>query len=952
MSEKISLNKLKNKYLFSIILLSLYLFISGCSSVQKTQNTNTLFVNDSKLITETLPNGFSYILMKNKKPVDRVSMHLVIQSGSMNETDEQRGLAHYLEHMLFNGTEHFPPGELIKFFQSIGMNFGGDANAHTGFYETVYDIVLPKGNEEKLGEGLLVMKDYAGGALLLESEIEREKNIILAEKRDRDSASYRMFESTLKFELGDMKIPQRLPIGTVKTIQSANKNLLKDYYDTWYSPSNMVLVVVGDFQTKNVQQMIKEKFSTLKARASEANKYNPGKVNHTGIKTYYHFEKEIGKTSVTIETVDDTPRVKDSLAERKKEVISRLANSILQNRLDVLTSKPDAPFTSASTSSGTYLRNVKYSDISADCSPEKWEKALLVIEQSLRAALKYGFYEQELNRARDNYISALKRGFMEAGTRDSTLLARQITNTITNDKFFLSPENNLKIFEPFLKSLKLKDINESIQKAWSASHRLVIVNGNVDLLKQNIDAEQKIKAVYMESFNAPVKKPGQEKEVTFPYLPIPTKKGKIVKKVENKNFDIIKIEFENGVKLNLKKTDFKANQVLYKVIFGGGKKNEPVDKPGLASLSSNLINESGFGSLDNDELKRALTGKNTSLTFQTGIDNFIISGRSVPEENKLMMQLIRTQLLDPGFRKDVYSLIMERMKQKYQKMQSTIDGSNLLYATKFLAKNDSRFGLPSYEAYSSISIDDVKNWAGTAIKSDNIEISIVGDFSIDSMIEACALYLGSLPKDRKPFTENEVNRTNPVFPTGEELKLSVKTKVPKSLVKVAYKTDDFWDIKRTRRLAALAAVFSDRLRNTIREELGAAYSPYAYNKSSIAYTNYGVFQAVISIKPGQEKIVIDKVKDIARQLTDKKIGLDELKRSIDPIITQIKDLQETNNYWLNSVLSGSLRYPEKLKWAKTIESDYQSITTDDILFYAKKYLNNDVAAAITITTEQ
>ncbi len=518
MLKKSNYMHIPNRQFLILIILSIFCFISSCTSFQRANDAEKLFINDPALVTGTLSNGFRYVLMKNHKPANRVSMHLAIQSGSMNETDKQRGLAHYLEHMLFNGTEHFPPGELVKFFQSIGMDFGGDANAHTGFFETVYDIVLPKGNEKNLNDGFMVMHDYANSALLLTSEIDRERNIILAEKRDRDSASYRMFESTINFELNGMRIPSRLPIGTEKVIQNAKKKQLKDYYDTWYRPSKMFLIIVGDFDTIMTEQTIIKKFSGLQPRAPEKKENTPGKVDHKGVKAFHHYEKEVGKTSVSIETVDDTPLIKDSLSFRKMNIVKILANSILQNRLDVLTAKHETPFTSASVSSGIYLKNVKYSDISADCSPQNWDKTLTIIEQNLRTAIKYGFFPKELSRAKENYITTLKRAVKEAPTRDSNQLARQIIRTITNDKIFLSPENELELFKPFVNSLNIDDVNNAFKKIWSADHRLIIVNGNADLSGQTIGAEQKIHQVYIKSANIPVTKPEKEKEVSVKFI--------------------------------------------------------------------------------------------------------------------------------------------------------------------------------------------------------------------------------------------------------------------------------------------------------------------------------------------------------------------------------------------------------------------------------------------------
>ncbi|HHC24072.1 MAG TPA: insulinase family protein, partial [Desulfobacterales bacterium] len=216
---------------------------------------------DPDLIFGKLPNGIRYVLMENHEPKDRVSLHLNVQAGSLNESDDQQGLAHFLEHMLFNGSEHFPPGELVKYFQSIGMAFGNDANAHTGFAETVYDVLLPTGSKENIEKGLLVMKDYARGALLLKSEIDRERGIILAEKRTRNSVGYRTYISSMEFVFSGSKITLRLPIGTEEVIKKADRRLLKDYYDAWYRPENMILIMAGDFDAGLAESLIKSAFS-------------------------------------------------------------------------------------------------------------------------------------------------------------------------------------------------------------------------------------------------------------------------------------------------------------------------------------------------------------------------------------------------------------------------------------------------------------------------------------------------------------------------------------------------------------------------------------------------------------------------------------------------------------------------------------------------------------------
>jgi len=248
---------------------------------------------------------------------------------------------------------------------------------------------LPEGDREDLKKGFVVLNDYAHGAFLLQSEIDKERKVVLAEKRTRDSASYRTFLSTLKFELPDTRIPERLPIGKEDIIKNADRSLLKKFYDTWYRPENMVIVMTGDFDTGIAAKLIKKNFSLISARAQRKPNADIGKINHKGIKPFYHFEKEAGNTTVSIEVISKTDKTPDCFAFQKKWLLKDIADRIVQDRLDAMVGKPGTPFTSAAISSGIYLRQIEYAEITADCSPEKWEETLSVIEQTLRQAIEH-----------------------------------------------------------------------------------------------------------------------------------------------------------------------------------------------------------------------------------------------------------------------------------------------------------------------------------------------------------------------------------------------------------------------------------------------------------------------------------------------------------------------------------------------------------------------------------
>ena len=324
---------------------------------------------DPAIVFGSLPGGFRYILMENREPVGRVSMHLNIQAGSLHEHDGEEGTAHFLEHMLFNGSTNFKPGELVKYFQRIGMQFGPDANAHTGFQETVYDILLADNATSSIAEGLTVLSDYAQGALLLETEVDRERPIILAEKRTRDSVDYRTWVATTKFEMPETLIPVRMPIGNVQSIEKADSASLRGFYDAWYRPEKMMVVIVGDIQAASVEKMIAKTFAAARARSAARPVPFFGSINHRGEKSFYHFEKEAGKTSVSIETLGDSEPFADNRAYRQKRLVEALGSRILRNRLEARIGKEGTPYTAGSAGAGVFLNKVRYTDISAESSP-------------------------------------------------------------------------------------------------------------------------------------------------------------------------------------------------------------------------------------------------------------------------------------------------------------------------------------------------------------------------------------------------------------------------------------------------------------------------------------------------------------------------------------------------------------------------------------------------------
>lgn len=888
-------------------------------------------------------NGFRYILKKNSEPRDRVAMSLNIQAGSLNENDDQRGIAHFLEHMLFNGTTHFQPGELVEYFQSIGMSFGGDTNAHTSYDETVYDIILPKGTAQDIDKGLLVLSDYARGALLLETEIDRERGVILAEKRSRDSAGYRAHVKETAFSMRGTMLPERMPIGVLETLNKADHSLMKSFYDAWYRPENMMLVMVGDFDLEEIQPLVEEKFAGLTGEGEQPPCPEFGRLQHEGSEFFYHHEAEMGVTETSIASLWNVEPEDDSFALQVKELTGYVASKIVQHRLDELTRKSDTPFTSAKVYSGTFLNRIGYAEIGAKSDADKWQESLSLIENSLRQALNFGFTGIELQRVKKELQAELDSAVLTAKSKNSKELVSSIIRSINNNRVVQSPEQDKALFAPVLESMTLADVEKEFRDLWSHSNRLVKVNGNAVISEK--DPLPVIESNYRAAMDIDVVAYADTIQKDFPYLhlgkPTPVKSKEQFVDIGSK-----RVIFDNNVVLNLKKTTFAPNEIQVSVDFGYGASTEPA--PALSMLTTSVINQSGTSTLSKSELDRILSGSSVETTFRVNPDSFSWQGKSLNKDAELLFQVLQSLVADPEVDMNAFQVSMDTFKQFYDGAATEVQGIMSMQGESFLAGGSQRFGLPPWTVFSQLDRRQIEEWFLPAVGKSALEISLVGDFDEAEVLRLAEKYFSVLPER----TSTPVEKVNISFPQGQSLSLTVPSSIDKAMLVVAWKTDDFWDIQQTRGLHLLAEIFSDKMRRVVREKLGASYSPQVYNASSRIYDGFGVMRAVLIVDPGQVEILHQEVLTIAREIWQGNISNAELERAKEPMLTSLRDMVRTNGYWLKSVLANSARYPEQLEWPTTILSGFSSFSLEDVQALGAKYLNPENAASITILPEK
>ncbi|MHC4883666.1 MAG: M16 family metallopeptidase [Planctomycetota bacterium] len=902
---------------------------------------------DGQAVFGKLKNGMRYVIYPNKEPKNRLFAYLRIDAGSLYETDAQQGVAHFLEHMAFNGSTNFAPGELVKYFQSIGMDFGGDVNAFTSIAQTAYSLDLPNTKPETLKKGFLLLADYARRLSLTQKEIDRERGIILAEMRDRDTVRWRMHKARLKFVYDNALLSQRMPIGVKSTLKAVNKPLFDDFYHTWYRPERMTLILVGDTSAEAILPLVEQGFGALSATAPSRPVPSPGEFDHDGVKAFHLYEGEAENVSVELFTSTRIDPIPDTVARQQYETARDIGESILNRRLDKLAKKEGAVFHGGGAYSYKYLDWTRHAGLRLAGTKENWEAMVGLAEQELRRALEHGFTQAELREAKARFLRRLDEAALKAPTRNSRRLAGTILDSLERKRVFMAPTDRKSLLTPFVKGLTHDSILSAFRRAWEADHRLVLVFGNADLGK---DAETRILTAYRASSGKQVKAKVAEATKAFAYGKRPKEPGKIEGRQFIKGLGIHRVDFANGLRLNLKKTDFKKGEVRIQLRFGQGLSAQPKGQPGLAQWADMTYVAGGLKQHSADELSRILADKALRRSFRTTQRHFVLGVSAVPKDLETGLQLLRATYLEPGFREEAFRVARKQLDDHYGRMEHSADGARRLKVERLLASGDERFGLPDRNEMMKRTRDQVKAWLTAQRNFGPLELSIVGDVEIEPVVKWVGAYFGGLPAVVKAEPVKQPVR----FPAPGSHTFTVPTKIERGQLLFYWKTtDQFRDIHRTRRLGLVARVFDEYLREEVREKIGGAYSPYAGHWPSSAYEDYGYFIVLVNVDPKPEAVakIREAVLDIAKRLHGEGTTEELFGRVKAPLASQLEKYRRTNGYWMN-VLAGSQRRPEQLEWSRSFIQDHADATLKEINAYAKQYLDPAKAVVVTILPEK
>jgi len=902
---------------------------------------------DPKAVFGKLPNGMRYMIYPNPEPPGRVSLRLHIATGSLMEADDQRGLAHFLEHMVFNGSKHFTPDDLIPKMQRLGIGFGAHVNAYTSFDETVYMLDLPDLSKEMLDLGFTVMRDFGDGAKLDIEEIDKERGVILSEKTTRDSVGLRLMLKQFQELLPDSLIPKRFPIGEEDVIKTAPRERFVDYYTRFYTPQRMTFVVVGNIEPAAVEARIKESFESLTNPDNAGKNPDFGKITPVqGVKAAVFADKEVPSTSLSLVSVRPFSPVADTRTRRLSMLPLELANAAIARRFERLAKLDGSPVTGGSASREELFNQAELGSFDVAVADDRWQEALPVMEQEYRRALEFGFTESEINEAKANVLNAYQQAVKTAPTRKSDTLATGIARSINEGSVFSTPETNLEIISGGLDTATPETCHAAFREFWAdRGFHLVLTTKT-----EPENALATLTSLYDESRSKEVQAPEQRKMIPFAYTAFGTE-GKVKTRKEAEGLEISQCMLSNGVRLNFKRTDFEKGGIRIMARIGSGKLTQPKDSPGIDFFASSVFEAGGLGRHSVDDLQQILAGRNVGVNFGITDDAFVLAGRTTPEDLELQLQLMCASMTDPGYREEALVEFRKAIPQLYQQIRHTVGGAQAELES-FLHGGDFRWTLPEETKMASYTLEDARKWLTPALTKGYLELSIVGDFDESTMLPLVLKTFGALgPREtEKPALSAQRKVTFPKAPA--EKTFTYDSKIPQGTAHVVWKTEGLRNnTKFMRRLNLLGEILSDRLRKEIREKLGASYSPGANPDGSDGLEGFGYLISDSVGKPDDMKLLVDTAAKLGAELAEKAPDDDELDRARKPILAQIEKSKRDNAYWLGNVLSKSQEIPDQLDLVRGRDKDVASITAKELGEIAKKYLSEKNAIKVQLRSE-
>jgi len=886
---------------------------------------------DPSIIYGKLPNGLRYAIRPNQRPQNQVLVRMAIEFGSAAEADDEQGLAHFIEHMAFNGSNNVPEGEMVKTLERLGLSFGADTNASTGYTQTQYKLDLPKADPRLIERALFLMRETAGNISFNPVSVDRERGIILAERRERENFAFKSGRAANDLFYPNTYFSTRYPIGLSEIIETAPADRLKALYRKWYRPDRIKIIVVGPVDPVAIERELVNKFADWQVTTPPMRDLDRCELDTTrGVSAASFTHPEIGEAIGVQQFLKDKPRP-DTVERAMVELKMQIASAIISQRISRRSRSADIPFLGGGVNFALGTCDT-YAAVgfSAGGKDGSWRALLPFTEQAVRQAVQYGFDDSEIAEQIKRLDTAYENNAKAEGTEQSASIANGLVGL--DDDVYNSDGYRLLLWRQLRPFMSTAAINAEFANWFGQLSAPQIFLST----KQSSGAQSDdILAAYAASRSVAVTAPVARATTAFAYTDFGPA-GTVVEDTVVADLGIRTIHFANGVLLNLKKTDFEDNRVRYSLRIDGGRLHFGKDKAPLAWLMSAAYVSGGLEAHEFEDLRSLLAGTTVTTSFGVAEDYFGSTGSVAPADLERQLQVMAAYTKYPGYSESALRLFRRPLPELYARLDASPGSALSIAMAKVMTDNDPRFALAPLEDIQAADFTKLKSALGDALIQNRMEIAIVGDLDENATIAAVARTFGAMPtrKGAADIAPQEASWSS----TNGNFDIPHKGETNQLGWRRVWTTTGDSDLKLTQSMDLLARVVTLRLTDELREKLGATYGVQAGSDMSDIYRDRGTFSIGTSGDPKDLTAIENAVDRVMMEIVQAPVDGDLFERARKPVLESYADWKKRNPTWLG-IAAEAQSNPDKLNRFRQNEKTFKSITAQDIWALAKQYLD-------------
>jgi zinc protease len=920
------------------------LFLAGgIASAQV--NLSQPLPTDPKVKIGKLPNGLTYYIHQNAKPEKKVELRLVVNAGSVLEDENQRGLAHFMEHMGFNGTKNFKKNELVDYLQKTGVEFGADLNAYTSFDETVYILPIPSNDAKSIDKGLTVLEDWAFNNLMDKAEIEKERGVVLEESRLSKGSDERMSRQYFPRLFNGSKYAERLPIGTDNVLKTFKPETLRNFYKQWYRPNLMAVVVVGDMNPAEVEKMVKAHFG--KATNPPNAKPRPAIIP---IKTWTKPEamvvtdEEATNTVLQIYNFVKPAKPVKTWADYRRSIVEGLVTSLINQRLQELTQKANPPFIYGFSGMSPFLRGYQAFTSFAVLGDNTAQEAVDALISETEKARQFGFLATELERAKANLLNQTEKAYNERDKSESGMLIWQYVNHYLQGNPIPGVEKRYEFVKQILPGITLKEVNDIASAMPAASNAFALITAP-DKMKDKLPTNEALLNTVVSASKKPVAA-YEEKAVATALLDRMPVAGKVVEEKKNEKLGTTDLTLSNGITITIKPTKYKNDQVMMDAWRHGGFHKFALEDKDNAEKAATLVREMGVKDMSPSDLRKFLSGKTVSVSPYMNQHEEGIEGSSSVKDFETFLQLVHLYFTQPRKDEGMFNSFVKKQKGMIQFLKQNPEMFYQDTINKIVYKNNPwAEGLPTEEQFDRLKLDrsfDIYNKVfGNA---HGMHFTFVGNIDPATAKPLLEKYLGSLPASA---TENTY-KDNMVRPVKGVVEANIKKgKEQQSFITMMFTGETKYNRDENMAFKALLEALNIKVIEKLREEMSSMYGGGFFG--SIERRPYTHYYVVASVPCGPENVnkISAALTELIKSAKEKGVDQKDLDKVKETWKKQYQTQIQNNDFWLTTLSTAWINgdNPENvLDYEKRVDA----LTVEDLKKAAVKFfdMNNYVKAVL------